>query len=41
MGDVDIIKSPLDKKEYKYIVLGNGLKVLLVSESKLVQGKDR
>nr|XP_061798307.1 nardilysin-like [Nerophis lumbriciformis] len=31
-GDLDIIKSPNDTKQYRYIVLDNGLRVLLISD---------
>lgn len=31
-GDPDIVKSPSDPKEYRYIKLGNGLNVLLISD---------
>ncbi|XP_077395060.1 nardilysin-like [Festucalex cinctus] len=31
-GDEDIVKSPSDPKEYRYIVLDNGLRALLISD---------
>ncbi|CAL8284270.1 unnamed protein product [Lota lota] len=32
-GDKDIIKSPSDPKQYRYIVLDNGLRALLISDT--------
>ncbi|XP_068456695.1 nardilysin-like [Clinocottus analis] len=32
VGDHDIIKSPSDPKQYRYIVLDNGLRALLISD---------
>ncbi|XP_029316726.1 nardilysin-like isoform X1 [Cottoperca gobio] len=32
VGDSEIIKSPSDPKEYRYIVLDNGLRALLISD---------
>ncbi|XP_041827551.1 nardilysin-like [Melanotaenia boesemani] len=32
VGDKEIIKSPSDPKEYRYIVLDNGLRALLISD---------
>ncbi|XP_075873898.1 nardilysin [Nelusetta ayraudi] len=32
VGDVDITKSPSDPKQYRYIVLDNGLRALLISD---------
>uniref|UniRef100_A0A8D3DW99 Nardilysin a (N-arginine dibasic convertase) n=1 Tax=Scophthalmus maximus TaxID=52904 RepID=A0A8D3DW99_SCOMX len=32
VGDSDIIKSPSDPKQYRYIVLENGLRALLISD---------
>ncbi|XP_048117608.1 nardilysin [Alosa alosa] len=31
-GDPEIVKSPSDPKQYRYIVLGNGLRALLISD---------
>uniref|UniRef100_W5MUL2 Nardilysin a (N-arginine dibasic convertase) n=1 Tax=Lepisosteus oculatus TaxID=7918 RepID=W5MUL2_LEPOC len=38
-GDPDIVKSPSDPKQYRYIQLDNGLKALLISDLTSVDGK--
>uniref|UniRef100_A0A3B4C7I2 Nardilysin a (N-arginine dibasic convertase) n=1 Tax=Pygocentrus nattereri TaxID=42514 RepID=A0A3B4C7I2_PYGNA len=38
-GDADIIKSPSDPKQYRYIELSNGLKALLISDLSGSDGK--
>jgi hypothetical protein len=32
---VEIVKSPADKKEYRYVVLENGLRALLIHDSEM------
>ncbi|XP_064196993.1 nardilysin-like [Anguilla rostrata] len=39
LGDPKIIKSPSDPKQYRYIELANGLRVLLISDFSCVDGK--
>ncbi|TRY81977.1 hypothetical protein DNTS_030982 [Danionella cerebrum] len=39
-GDPQIIKSPSDPKQYRYIELSNGLKALLISDLSGLDGKD-
>lgn len=34
-GDVEVVKSPNDKKLYRFVVLENGLKVLLISDPQM------
>uniref|UniRef100_A0A8C1P962 Nardilysin a (N-arginine dibasic convertase) n=1 Tax=Cyprinus carpio TaxID=7962 RepID=A0A8C1P962_CYPCA len=38
-GDPQIIKSPSDPKQYRYIELGNGLRALLISDLSGLDGK--
>nr|XP_033772591.1 nardilysin [Geotrypetes seraphini] len=38
-GDADIVKSPSDPKRYRYIKLENGLRALLISDIKSLNGK--
>ncbi|XP_075901317.1 nardilysin-like isoform X2 [Nelusetta ayraudi] len=37
-GDPDIVKSPSDPKRYRYIVLSNGLRALLISDFSRAEG---
>uniref|UniRef100_A0A8I6GH79 Nardilysin convertase n=1 Tax=Rattus norvegicus TaxID=10116 RepID=A0A8I6GH79_RAT len=39
VGDPEIIKSPSDPKQYRYIKLQNGLQALLISDLSNVEGK--
>ncbi|XP_006005060.1 nardilysin [Latimeria chalumnae] len=39
VGDLDIVKSPNDPKQYRYIKLDNGLRVLLISDVDLDDDK--
>ncbi|MBN3307302.1 NRDC protein, partial [Amia calva] len=38
-GDPEIVKSPSDPKQYRYIELGNGLRALLISDLSSADGK--
>ncbi|XP_023392558.1 nardilysin isoform X1 [Pteropus vampyrus] len=39
VGDPEIVKSPSDPKQYRYIKLGNGLQALLISDLSNMEGK--
>lgn len=34
-GSVEVVKSPNDKKQYRYMLLENGLQVLLISDPEM------